>query len=58
MPQPQILAPIEEKILMSRGSGYKIATKSGTIFPEILNLPAPKIKIKNKKKHPKQIRVF
>jgi hypothetical protein len=28
------LAPIAVEILMSRGSGHKIVTESGTIFPE------------------------
>jgi hypothetical protein len=37
------LAPIEVKILISRGSAYKIVTESGTIFPKTPNLSAPKI---------------
>ena len=37
------LAPIEVEILISRGSAYKIVTKSGTIYPKIRNLSAPKI---------------
>ena len=37
------LAPIEVKILISWGSAYKIATKSGTILAENANLPASKL---------------
>jgi hypothetical protein len=36
------LAPIAVEILISRGSAYNIETKSGTIFPNIPNLSAPK----------------
>jgi len=35
------LAPIAVEILISRGSAYKIETKSGTIFPKKPNLSAP-----------------
>ena len=35
------LAPIEVEILVCRGSAYKIATKSGTIFPKTPNVSAP-----------------
>ncbi len=37
------LAPITMKILISRGSAYKIEMKSGTTFPKMPNLSAPKI---------------
>jgi hypothetical protein len=37
------LAPITVEILISRGSAYKIETNSGTIFPKMPNLSAPKI---------------
>jgi len=39
-----LLAPIEVEILMSRGSGHKIATESGTTVDEIANVSAPKNK--------------
>jgi hypothetical protein len=35
------LAPIAMKILISRGSAYKIVMESGTIFPKMPNVPAP-----------------
>jgi hypothetical protein len=35
------LAPIVVKILISRGSAYKIVTESGTILPKIPNASAP-----------------
>jgi hypothetical protein len=37
------LAPIEVEILLCRGSAQKIETESGTIFPKMPNLSAPKI---------------
>ena len=37
------LAPIAVKILVARSLGNKIATESGTIFPEMPNFSAPKI---------------
>jgi hypothetical protein len=39
-----LLAPIAVKILMTRGSGHKIVTESGTILAEKPNFSAPKIK--------------
>jgi hypothetical protein len=36
------LAPIKAKILISRGSAYKIVAESGTILPKKPNVSAPK----------------
>jgi len=38
------LAPIKTKILISRGSAYKIEVNSGTLFPKMPNVYALKIK--------------
>jgi hypothetical protein len=36
------LAPIAVEILLYRGSAQKIETESGTVYPEMPNLSAPK----------------
>jgi hypothetical protein len=51
-----LLAPIEVKILMSRGSAYKIVTESGTVLAKKAKyfcsklIGEPKLKTPNKKR--------
>lgn len=49
MPQPQLLAPIEEKILMSRVWDIRLQRKAGRYFLKYLIFLLQKLKLRTKK---------